>query len=198
MQYRSDNCFPVAVLIALLIQSLIAGNAAATNGGGPASTVRSLIASGCLAPAQTDPSAQELGVALSNCPPVDPIFRIESGINTAKINRIAADAQCTVIATASEDKTARVYRGDGSALSVLRPPIGPGNGGKLRAVTVSPDGRLVVVGSWDVAVASTASDSAPSATTDNGLYVFDASNGALLSCYSSISICRNLLPTTIH
>ena len=72
--------------------------------------------------------------------------------------RIAADAQCTVIATASEDKTARVYRGDGSALSVLRPPIGPGNGGKLRAVTVSPDGRLVVVGGWDVAVARTASD----------------------------------------
>ena len=62
----------------------------------------------------------------------------------------ATDKECRVIATASEDKTARVFHGDGHLLSVLRPPIGPGNGGKLRAVAVSPDGRLVAVGGWAI------------------------------------------------
>ncbi|MFA5955110.1 caspase family protein [Hyphomicrobium sp.] len=142
--------------------------------------MKSLIAGGCLAPAQTDPSGNELAQAIANCPPVDPIFRIESGVNTAKINRLSADDKCNIFATASEDKTARVYRADGSLLSVLRPPIGPGNGGKLRAVAVSPDGRFVVTGGWDVAVQRSRRPQTLGGTTDNAIYIFDPNNGALL------------------
>ncbi|WP_290982677.1 caspase family protein [Hyphomicrobium sp.] len=100
--------------------------------------------------------------------------------NTAKINRVSADDKCSIIATASEDKTARVYRGDGTLLSILRPPIGPGNGGKLRAVAVSPDGRLVATGGWDVAVGSTQAQQISGATMNNGVYIFDAQSGSLV------------------
>lgn len=144
------------------------------------SVVRGLIASGCLAASQTDPTTSELGVAISSCPPIDPVFRIESGVNTAKINRLSADDKCDIIATASEDKTARVYRGDGTLLTTLRPPIGPGNGGKLRAVAVSPDGRFVATGGWDVAVSQPQNPQVPGQTVDNGVYIFDAQSGVLI------------------
>ncbi|MET1047712.1 MAG: hypothetical protein ABWX70_13620, partial [Hyphomicrobium sp.] len=152
----------------------------ATEAGATSSVVKGLIASGCLAASQTDPNASELGVAMSSCPPIDPAFRIESGVNTAKINRLSADDKCDLIATASEDKTARVYRGDGTLLSTLRPPIGPGNGGKLRAVAVSPDGRFVAVGGWDVAVTGTQRPQFAGESANNGVYIFDPQSGKLL------------------
>jgi WD40 repeat protein len=163
----------------LLVSNIVAGICAAETTQPPA-IVRGLIASGCLSPLQTDPTTDELGSAISRCPPVDPVFRIESGVNTAKINRVSADNKCDVIATASEDKTARVYRGDGTLLSTLRPPVGPGNGGKLRAVAVSPDGRIVATGGWDVAVGGMQRQQIPGATGNNGLYIFDAQSGVLL------------------
>jgi WD40 repeat protein len=143
---RRGVSFLMTLLAILSGYGKVSSPAWAAGEANPSSAVTRLIASGCLAPIRRDPSAVELSSALANCPPVDPIFRIESGVNNAKVNRIAADDACSIIATASEDKTARVFRGDGSLLNVLRPPAGPGNGGKLRAVAVSPDGRLVAGG----------------------------------------------------
>ena len=73
--------------------------------------VRRLIDSGCLKDAQPEPSDGEITAALEHCPPIDPMFRIENGFNVARINQVSADTACSVIATASEDKTARVFRG---------------------------------------------------------------------------------------
>lgn len=125
-------------------------------------------------------TSRDLMAAIAKCPPVDPILTIERPINNAKINKLAADPKCTVIATASEDKTAHVFRGDGSLLHILRPPISMGNAGKLRAVAVSPDARFIAVAGWDVPIAGTENRNVPTATNDNRIYIFDAVSGVLL------------------
>ncbi|MCB9760640.1 MAG: caspase family protein [Alphaproteobacteria bacterium] len=81
--------------------------------------------------------------------PEAPILRVEAGMHTAPIKRIATDEAGRFLVTASNDKTARVWDLEtGALLRVLRPPIGPGNEGKLYAVAVSPDGSTVAVGGW--------------------------------------------------
>jgi WD40 repeat protein len=82
-------------------------------------------------------------------PPAEPILRIETGMHTALIKRIAVDALGRYLATASDDKTCRVWDiKTGEELRVLRPPIGPGNEGRLYSVAMSPDGRYVFCGGW--------------------------------------------------
>ena len=85
-------------------------------------------------------------------PPIEPIPRIETGMHAAQINRIAVDAECRLIVTGSDDKTARLWSlDDGSTpklLRVLRVPIASGDTGKVYAVALSPDGRLVAAGGW--------------------------------------------------
>ncbi len=81
--------------------------------------------------------------------PTEPQLRIEAGMHTAPVRRIDTDAQGRWAATASLDKTARVWDiASGRLLQVLRPPLGPGNEGKLYAVAVTPDGSTVVVAGW--------------------------------------------------
>src|SRR5262245_1390749 len=64
-------------------------------------------------------------------PSQEPALRIDPGMHTAPIMRIAVDASCTVLATGAQDKTVRLWRlPQGKLLNVLRPPIGPGNEGK--------------------------------------------------------------------
>lgn len=94
-------------------------------------------------------------LALSLCPafaaePTNtPILRLETGMHTAIINRLATDAQGRWLVTASDDKTARVWEIEsGRLLSVLRPPLGEGHEGKLYAVALSPDGATVAVAGW--------------------------------------------------
>jgi WD40 repeat protein len=83
-------------------------------------------------------------------PPTDPILRIETGgQHTAMINRIAVDRAERTLITGSYDKTVRVWDPQTGALRrVLRPPIGPGNEGKINAVAISPDGELAAAGGW--------------------------------------------------
>ena len=74
------------------------------------------LASGVVAPA----AAQSL-------PPQEPILRIDPGMHTALIQRVGADARCSLLATASYDKTVRLWQlPEGKLLRVLRPPIGHG------------------------------------------------------------------------
>ena len=70
-------------------------------------------------------------------------------MHTAAIRRIAVDAAGRYAVTASRDKTARVWDlGTGKLLAVLRVPVGDGDEGKLYAVALSPDGRLIALGGW--------------------------------------------------
>ena len=82
-------------------------------------------------------------------PTTRPLPRLETGMHTASIRRIATDAAGRLAVTASDDKTVRVWEvASGRQLVVLRPPQDVGNEGKLNAVELSPDGAVVAVGGW--------------------------------------------------
>ena len=105
-------------------------------------------------------------------PPQAPVLRIEAGAHTAPVSRLAVDAAGRVLATVADDKTLRLWAlPDGTALGVLRPPIGAREEGDLHAVALSPDGsRAFVAGhtgrEWDGAFA---------------VYVFDTASGRMLA-----------------
>ena len=106
-------------------------------------------------------------------PSQTPFLRIEAGMHTAPIRRIAVDRAERFLVTASDDKTARVWRlADGELLQVLRPPIGDGNKGKLFAVAISPDGATVATAGW---------------SKDNDIYLFDHASGRLAHRITDLS-----------
>ncbi|CAO3418691.1 caspase family protein [Azospirillum doebereinerae] len=105
---------------------------------------------------RTIPAAVVVGTVLAAlCVPAAPLFagdassgaflRIETGRHTARVNRLATDAEGRLIATVSNDKTLRLWsRDDGEPLGVLRVPIESGDEGALYAVALSADGSLAV------------------------------------------------------
>ena len=116
---------------------------------------------------QASPALQD---AIKACPSQEPILRIETGMHTAIIQRVGVDGDCRLLATGSNDKTVRLWSlPEGRLLKTLRWPIGPGNDGKVDAVAISPDGKLVAVGGFDARWTSQGRVS---------VYLFDAS-GAL-------------------
>src|SRR5215510_5813745 len=81
--------------------------------------------------------------------PKQPMLRIETGMHTAKINRIGVDAAGRYLVTGSDDKTVRVWEvATGRLLRTLRLPIGTKSEGIIHAVPISPDGRVIAVGGW--------------------------------------------------
>src|SRR5437868_11571549 len=104
-------------------------------------------------------------------PSAPPVLRLETGMHTAPIRAAAVDAVGHLLATASFDKTVRLWSlPSGELLRVLRPAIGSGQEGELFAVAVSPDGRSVVTGGWTGFEWEKA----------NSLYVFETGTGQLV------------------
>ena len=78
-----------------------------------------------------------------------PVLRLETGLHTAPIRRIAVDRSGRWLVTASQDKTVRVWDvHTGELVRVLRVPIGLGIEGEIIAVALSPDGNTVAVSGY--------------------------------------------------
>jgi hypothetical protein len=107
--------------------------------------------------------------------PARPFLRIETGMHTAMIRRIDADAAGHFLVTGSDDKTVRIWDlASGQLLRTLRPPIGEGNEGTIFAVAISPNGELVAVGGWTGPVRL------------RNIYLFDRLSGRLLRRFSGL------------
>ena len=106
--------------------------------------------------AQPAPAATQAAAAQ---PPQQPFLRLELATHTAPVWRLATDAAGRLLATASDDKTIRLWSlPDGAPRGVLRPPIGSGEEGELYAVALAPDGRRLFAAGftgreWDGAFA---------------------------------------------
>lgn len=111
-------------------------------------------------------------------PSSDPILRIETGSHLTNISDAATDRAGKLIATASADKTVRLWEaGTGRLLNTLRVPIDDEREGILLSVAVSPDGRFVATGgitgrSWD---------------NSQSIYFFDVASGQMIKRVSGIS-----------
>jgi len=116
------------------------------------------------------------GIAGAAEPPKEPILKIETGMHTASIKRISVDDANRYLVTASDDKSVRVWElATGRLLSVLRPPIGEGNEGKIYAAAISPDGQTVDCGGWT----QWNQGSTSAATEGHTIYLFDRATGEL-------------------
>lgn len=104
--------------------------------------------------------------------PKEPQLRIDGGMHTATIRRLDVSADGKILVTGSEDKTVRVWSlPDGQLLRTLRLPVAPGDPGKVYAVAISPDGKLVAAGGFD---------DVDETSLDYYVYIFDRQTGQLL------------------
>ena len=93
-----------------------------------------------------------------------PVLTVDPGRHTAPIRRADADAAGRLAATASLDKTVRLWSlADGVLLRTIRLPAGPWQVGKAFAVALDPAGALVAAGGWTGGVAG-----------DDQIYLYDA------------------------
>lgn len=104
--------------------------------------------------------------------PTEPILRLETGMHTGPIKRISIDRTGSLLVTASDDKTLRLWTlKDGSLNKTLRVPIGEGDEGRLYAAALSPDGQWIAAGG-----ATKAGTEGPGGYH---LYLFDRASGEL-------------------
>src|SRR5688500_9667953 len=78
-----------------------------------------------------------------------PVLVVDPGMHTAAINEVGVDGLGRFAATASDDKTVRIWSlDDGRLLQTIRPPAGPGEIGNVYAVAIDRDGELVAAGGY--------------------------------------------------
>ncbi len=122
------------------------------------------------APAKTIPQ-QSVEEPLLAPFPTQPFLQLESGMHISTITRISTDAAGNYLVTTAKDKTIRLFNAsDGALLRTYRIPIGQGDEGRLHAVSISPDGKIIACGGW------TGYDWHRS----NSIYIFDRESGKMI------------------
>lgn len=90
--------------------------------------------------------ASSMVVFAQEGPDRSPLLRIEAGMHTEAILKLAISADGRLLATGSADKTVRLWSlPDAQLVRVFRMPIGPGFNGRIYALAMSPDGRTLAV-----------------------------------------------------
>jgi len=92
-------------------------------------------------------SSQHIGAQEPAAAP--PILVLDSGGHTSMVKKVLFTPDGKELISVSDDKTIRFWDvASGEPIRVLRPPIGPGDEGRLYAAALSPDGRTLAVGGW--------------------------------------------------
>lgn len=111
-------------------------------------------------------------------PPKEPMLRIETGMHTARIERIGIDQENRYLVTGSPDKTVRVWElATGRLIRTIRPPIGDGDEGMIHAVAISPNGKTIACGGR----------TGVERERSYNIYIFDRESGRLTKRITGIS-----------
>ena len=89
---------------------------------------------GCYKGAIDGAPSAALDAAIKACPDQRPFLRIETGMHTAPIRRIGVDAACRLLATASDDKTVRLWSLPDGKLAADDPPADRRRGTAARSM----------------------------------------------------------------
>jgi len=131
--------------------------------------------------AGADSSRQALLAAARDRATVEAHVQIDVGSHGAAVRRLAVDEARDWVVSASDDKTARVWRlGSGEALHTLRVPVGPGEQGRLYGAAIHPQRAEVVV-------AGTGLASMQGGATEATAHVFALATG---QWQASFRLCR--------
>ena len=150
------RALPAALALGLTLMLLVAASSAFAddaNSGGRDEIMalqRRLTDAGCYVGAIDGVKGPELEAAAKACPDQEPVLRIETGMHTTTIRQSGVDAACSRLATASDDKTVRVWSlPEGRLERTVRLPMGPGAGGRNFAAALSPNGHRLATGGLD-------------------------------------------------
>jgi hypothetical protein len=125
--------------------------------------------------------------------PAAPILRVETGMHSAVINRVALDEANKRFVTVSDDKTTRLWSlADGSLTRVFRTDVGTGDLGAVLAVALHGD--MLITGTRNL-------------TEGGTLNIFDLKTGTLrgarsyatpisASCWRSVCRAKAALPSS--
>ncbi|MBI5716997.1 MAG: caspase family protein [Burkholderiales bacterium] len=127
------------------------------------------------------PARQALVAAEGGRATVEAQLQIDVGSHGAAVRRLAVDVARDWVVSASDDKSARVWRlGTGEAVHTLRVPAGPGEQGRLYGAAIHPQRAEVVV-------AGTGLAPLPGAATEATAHVFALASGQWTA---SFRLCR--------